>query len=676
MAFSWQESVKPAGTQDIQCDIEYLDKSYIHVYLDGAETTAFTWTSSTNIRLNSPLYAETAVLLIRKTEREYLYIEFASGAPFIEGNVDTQNTQFLHLAQELVEGRSIEGFYGDINMHRYRITNLGDPVDARDAANRQYVDAGDARLDQRIDAEHAAWVAAVDNEASIRKAADDALDVRTTNLEQTYFNANTNSFPWWTVTTSDTNTITPGMHFTKAKVRLNGVTQTAGYSYTVAAGVITFAETIPAGTLVDVTIGVDTDADTSAVSNVLQLLGADKGTTYVGTLGDKPLIAISHLKHKGMSDQAAMQTAFASGYPVLVDADVTLTSTIVVDRSAPLDITYKPGVVVTNSDFLPRLVSHPQHKTSGRTFKMKKGPELTSTGGPVSHQTMSVEMAVHDVVAGGPGYEPYVALLAGIESFNCELQKLWGMNILTNAHNMRSGDEVYGVEIDCNVDGVVDGGNYVGAYIAGAGDLSTSAGADGVRVQRLRDGTAKWNCGVRIFDTVTGIRIVDSTTYSIFAEGSAPIVRRKTAQNGGWAFIHTVSASSTPWGVDDYGDTYSRRLYLGTGNGKAKNRVNLDGGVKFYTTNAAVSWGAIPVNGYVDKNVTELVGINIEDWTNFTLDVTPIGYGGAMPVVAVQAYISSDKTQAYVRVINISGNDISNCNLGLNVKLSGHSATN
>lgn len=271
MAFSWQESVKPAGTQDIQCDIEYLDKSYIHVYLDGAETTAFTWTSSTNIRLNSPLSAETAVLLIRKTEREYLYIEFASGAPFIEGNVDTQNTQFLHLAQELVEGRSIEGFYGDINMHRYRITNLGDPVDVRDAANKQYVDAGDARLDARVDAEAAA-----------REAADDALDIRTTNLEQTYFNANTNSFPWWTVTTVPTTTITPGMPFTKAKVRLNGVTQTAGYSYTVNNGVITFAETLPAGTLVDVTIGIDTDADTSAVASVLGLLSSTAGATFIG----------------------------------------------------------------------------------------------------------------------------------------------------------------------------------------------------------------------------------------------------------------------------------------------------------------------------------------------------------------------------------------------------------
>lgn len=319
MAFSWQESVKPAGTRDIQCDIEYLDKSYIHVYLDGAETTAFTWTSSTNIRLNSPLSAETAVLLIRKTEREYLYIEFASGAPFIEVNVDTQNTQFLHLAQELVEGRSIEGFYGDINMHRYRITNLGDPVDARDAANKQYVDAGDARLDQRIDAEHAAWVAAVANEASIRKAADDALDVRTTNLEQTYFNANTNSFPWWTVLTTDTDTVTPGMPFTKAKVRVNGVTQTAGYSYTVTAGVVKFAEVLPAGTLVDMTIGIDTEADTSAVSSVLELLTAPSGASLISS-GNAPvsvLLRRSIFEFMSAGDRTLITST--TGVEVLVD---------------------------------------------------------------------------------------------------------------------------------------------------------------------------------------------------------------------------------------------------------------------------------------------------------------------------------------------------------------------
>lgn len=260
MAYSWQESVEPAGTQDIQCDIEYLDKSYIHVYLDGAETTAFTWTSSTNIRLNSPLSAETVVLLIRKTEREYLYIEFASGAPFIEGNVDTQNTQFLHLAQELVEGRAIDGFYGDINMHGYRITRLGTPVDSEDATNKQYVDAGDSALSVRIDAE-----------AATRKAADDALDVRTTNLEQTFISGEpTVSYPWYAELSVDTDTVTPGISFTKAIVYINGVCQIPGYSFVVVDDQLLFAETLPAGTLVHARLGFDAElSETYATTTAL-----------------------------------------------------------------------------------------------------------------------------------------------------------------------------------------------------------------------------------------------------------------------------------------------------------------------------------------------------------------------------------------------------------------------
>ena len=279
MAYSWQESVKPAGTQDIPCDIEYLDKSYIHVYLDGAETAAFTWTSPTNIRLNSPLSVETVVLLIRKTEREYLYIEFASGAPFIEGNVDTQNIQFLHLAQELVEGRAIPGFYGDISMNGYRITNLKDPTSAQDAATKYYVDTADTALGARIDAEYAGRVAAVAAEAATRKAADDALDTRTTNLEQTFISDKvTVSYPWFDVLEVATDTVTPEIPFSKAIVYLNGVAQVPGYSFEVVDGTLLFAEILPAGTLVAARLGADVEAGDgytteAAFDNLVSSLG-------------------------------------------------------------------------------------------------------------------------------------------------------------------------------------------------------------------------------------------------------------------------------------------------------------------------------------------------------------------------------------------------------------------
>lgn len=250
MAFSWQEQIKPAGTQDIQCDIEYLDKSYIHVYLDGVETTGYTWTSATNIRLNTALAASTTVLLIRKTEREYLYIEFASGSPFIEVNVDSQNTQFLHLAQELVEGRAIPGFYGTISMNGYRITDLANPINSQDAATKSYVDAAGALLGQRIDAE-----------AATRKAADDALSMRTSALENTFISGvETVSYPWSTVLTEATDEVVPGLAFTKAVVEINGVGQIRGYSFEIVDNTILFANTLPAGTIVAARLGVDVTA--------------------------------------------------------------------------------------------------------------------------------------------------------------------------------------------------------------------------------------------------------------------------------------------------------------------------------------------------------------------------------------------------------------------------------
>lgn len=250
MAFSWQEQIKSAGTQDIQCDIEYLDKSYIHVYLDGVETTGYTWTSATNIRLNTALAASTTVLLIRKTEREYLYIEFASGSPFIEVNVDSQNTQFLHLAQELVEGRAIPGFYGTISMNGYRITDLANPINSQDAATKAYVDAADALLGQRIDAE-----------AATRKAADDALSMRTSALENTFISGvETVSYPWSTVLTEATDEVVPGLAFTKAVVEINGVGQIRGYSFEIVDNTILFANTLPAGTIVAARLGVDVTA--------------------------------------------------------------------------------------------------------------------------------------------------------------------------------------------------------------------------------------------------------------------------------------------------------------------------------------------------------------------------------------------------------------------------------
>lgn len=223
MALSWSEQILPAGSQTVPVEIVYLDRTYIHLYVNGAEQTDFTWDSNTLIRFGTQLDEPSTITIVRRTDRSYLYILFAEGAAFIKENLDMQNTQFLHLAQELVEGRAIEGFYGDISMNGYRITHLGRGIELTDAVNVQQL-----------------------NEVSDR----------VTSIEQTVI-TDTISYPWYTITTATTSSISPPFVFTKAAVYINGVCQTPGYSYDILSNVIHLADPVPAGTHVFVRLGED-----------------------------------------------------------------------------------------------------------------------------------------------------------------------------------------------------------------------------------------------------------------------------------------------------------------------------------------------------------------------------------------------------------------------------------
>lgn len=227
MALSWSEQILPAGTQTVNVEMAYLDRSYIHLYLNDVEVTDFTWSSDTLLRLDAMLTDSTKVTVVRRTARDILYIYFAEGAAFIKENLDTQNTQFLHLAQELVEGRAIDGFYGDISMNGYRITHLGRGIELDDAVNLQQL-----------------------NEVSDR----------VTSIEQTVI-TDTMSYPWYTITAAETSSISPPYVFNKAAVYINGVCQTPGYSYDVISNVIHLADPVPAGTHVFVRLGEDVPDD-------------------------------------------------------------------------------------------------------------------------------------------------------------------------------------------------------------------------------------------------------------------------------------------------------------------------------------------------------------------------------------------------------------------------------
>lgn len=239
MALSWSEEVVPAGTALIPVNIEYLDKSYIHVYINNVllSTANYSWSSDALIQLSQPLSATSTVSLVRRTDKTQLYIMFAEGAAFIKENLDTQNTQFLHLTQELVEGRSIEGFYGDISMNGYRITSLGDGINPGDAVNKKQLD----EVDQRV-----------------------------SNIESSFVTSTT-SYPFFELVQTTKDTFSPPFVFDKAAVYINGLCQAPGYSYVVVDNQILLAEPVPAGTAFLARLGEDV-TDEDGYATVQQLL--------------------------------------------------------------------------------------------------------------------------------------------------------------------------------------------------------------------------------------------------------------------------------------------------------------------------------------------------------------------------------------------------------------------
>jgi hypothetical protein len=138
MASSTQQLTYTGSNGTISLSIDYLDRSEISVYYDAVLSTDWEWTATTGsiIQLIAPLPAVgTEVLIKRTTDITELRHQFSLGAAFTEATLDEDLLQILHIAQEAQEANLSGEFYGNIDMHGYKITNLGTATDPTDAVS-------------------------------------------------------------------------------------------------------------------------------------------------------------------------------------------------------------------------------------------------------------------------------------------------------------------------------------------------------------------------------------------------------------------------------------------------------------------------------------------------------------------------------------------------------------
>jgi len=135
MAQSTQRAVSDGTLVLLDLSINYLYRSEIAVYFDAVLTGDWAWVGETakQITFTPAVPNGVEVLVKRTTDISKLRHEFSKGAAFTAEVLDEDLTQVLHIAQEAFESNMSGQFYSDIDMHNYRIRNIGTAVDDTDA---------------------------------------------------------------------------------------------------------------------------------------------------------------------------------------------------------------------------------------------------------------------------------------------------------------------------------------------------------------------------------------------------------------------------------------------------------------------------------------------------------------------------------------------------------------
>ncbi len=142
MNYSYSRYTGDGTTTDyaINFVLGFLKREDVHVYIDGVEVS-FAWVNDGLITV-SPAPATGALVLVRRiVDKTTLQHDYEDGAVVIEKNLDESNMQSIMAVHEMIDGFIDVQMNTAPNMNFNRVTNVGDPVDERDAANKRYVDS-------------------------------------------------------------------------------------------------------------------------------------------------------------------------------------------------------------------------------------------------------------------------------------------------------------------------------------------------------------------------------------------------------------------------------------------------------------------------------------------------------------------------------------------------------
>ena len=147
MAYSYNVYTGNGSTTQFTIGFAYIRREHVKVYVNYADT-AYTYVNNTTVQVATAPGSGVRVEVRRVTPATSPLVDFADGSTLVAADLDTSNLQHLYLEQELDDANKqaiyVDPATGQLTAGSQRITNVVDPVNAQDAATKNYVDTADA----------------------------------------------------------------------------------------------------------------------------------------------------------------------------------------------------------------------------------------------------------------------------------------------------------------------------------------------------------------------------------------------------------------------------------------------------------------------------------------------------------------------------------------------------